>query len=123
MKEVDGKQVVIESLEKRMGNMAAELEPPEVQALEILLRNLSSEHCELTTRLRGEMDKMNNAGQMREKFEADFLAAEDWIKKKLDQVNKIGNYLPLKAATVSHQILEYKVRIKLTSYLHFYFSC
>lgn len=113
MKEVDGKQVIIEALEKRIGNMATELEPPEVQQLESLLKNLSSEHCELTTRLRGEMDKIHNASQAREKFEGDVEGAQAWIRNKLEQVNKIGNYLPLKSTTVQQQINEYKVGPKL----------
>lgn len=110
---MDGKQVVIESLEKRIGNLAPEIEPPEVQQLEVQLKSLSSEHCELTTRLRGEMDKLNNAGQIREKFETDLESVRGWIKNKFEQTSKSGNRLPLKSHLIQLQLAEYKVRLLL----------
>lgn len=110
MKEVDGKQVILETLEKRIGNMAAELEPTEVAQLDNLVKQLTGEHCELATRLRGEMDKLQNAGHARDKFEADLESANGWVAAKLQQVTQVAGQLPLKSATVQQQIDDLKVR-------------
>lgn len=108
MKEVEGKQVVLETIEKRISNMSSELEPSEVSDLDNIVKKLTSEHCELATRLRGEMDKLSNAAHAREKFEADIEAANGWIASKLQQLKQVVEFVPLRAATVNQQIEDLK---------------
>lgn len=108
IKEVDGKQVVIELMDKRLSNLAAELEPKEVSQIETGLKALTKEHGDLTTGLKGELDKLHAAEMAREKFETSLDSIKNWIKNKSEQVSKIGSYIPLKSSDVQQQILESK---------------
>ncbi|KAK6636175.1 hypothetical protein RUM43_009828 [Polyplax serrata] len=111
VKEVDGKQVVIDSMDKRLNNLATELEPKEVGEIETALTSLTKEHCDLTTGLKGELDKLHNADSAREKFESDLETITNWMKNKYEQVNKIGAYAPLKSCDIQQQISENKALI------------
>jgi len=109
MKEVEGKQVLLETLEKRIGNMATELEPSEVSQLDQLVKQLSGEHCELATKVKGEMDKLQNASHARNKFEVDVEGANTWLNGRLQNLMQEKSQLPLKAVAVQALIDDLKV--------------
>nr|CAD7605236.1 unnamed protein product [Timema genevievae] len=108
LKEVEGKEVLLETLERRANTMSADLEPSEHQHLESALRNLNSEHTELLVRLKGEVTKVSVAGDARRKLEGDVEAARAWLHGKRQDVVKLGGYLPLRAEEVDKEIHKYK---------------
>lgn len=111
VKEVDGKRIIIESLDKRLGQVAPELEPKEVNQLEIVMKAIPSEHGELYSALKEALDKLQNAYEAREKFEDGLDTINNWIKNKAEHVSKIGMSFPLKSFDVQRQITECKEHI------------
>nr|CAD7429520.1 unnamed protein product [Timema monikensis] len=108
LKEVEGKEVLLETLERRANTMSTDLEPSEHQHLESALRNLNSEHTELLVRLKGEVTKVSLAGDARRELEGDVEAARAWLRGKKQDVVKLGGYLPLRAEEVDKEIHKYK---------------
>ncbi|XP_068085330.1 muscle-specific protein 300 kDa [Anabrus simplex] len=108
LKEVEGKRVLVETLEKRVGNMQAELEPAEQQMLENKLQALSGEHDRLLAILHGEMDRVSAAADARRKLETDLEAAHAWLKAKSGEAKKLSGYLPLRSSAVEAEIQRYK---------------
>lgn len=108
MKEVDGKQVVIDLLKQRLNNLSNDLEPKEIAQLESDLKSLTSEQSNLVASLKGELDKLDNAKNAREKFENNTDIINDWSKSKSEQVNKLGSYVPLKSSDIQQQVVECK---------------
>jgi len=100
LKEADGKQLIIDTLEKRVGNMQNELETSEQQQLEADTRSLRSEQVELCAILREEISVASAAADARRKLETDVEKARNWIKSK-------GRYLPLRASKVEQDIAQH----------------
>ncbi|XP_075225316.1 muscle-specific protein 300 kDa isoform X2 [Lycorma delicatula] len=92
LKEAEGKQLLVESVDKRMSSLRSELEPSEIQQLEGgWLRLLESEVGELCAGLRGELSRVTAAGQERRDFEE----AANQAKEKLREFSN-ENLEPLK---------------------------
>ena len=111
LKEAEGKQVVVETLEKRVSNMQGELEPGEQQQLESGLKSLASEQSDLCSKLKAEIDRVATGVDYRKKFEAELEAIHAWLKAKNNEAKKLGGYLPLRAVAVEKEIQQYKVGI------------
>ena len=107
MKEAEGKQVIINALEKRVGNMQNELESSEQQQLEADTRALRGEQVELCSILREEISAATAAAEARRKFEGDLEKARAWIKSKSNDLKKLSSYLPLKAGKVEQDIAQH----------------
>ncbi|XP_012253400.2 muscle-specific protein 300 kDa isoform X14 [Athalia rosae] len=107
LKEAEGKQVLIATLEKRVGNMQNELETSEQQQLESDTRALRGEQAELCSILREEISAATAAAELRRKLEADLERARLWIKSKSNDLKKLSGYLPLKATKVEHDISQH----------------
>ncbi|XP_059468655.1 muscle-specific protein 300 kDa isoform X2 [Neocloeon triangulifer] len=107
LKEAEGKEILLETLEKRVGSMQAELEPSEHSLLEGNLRSLALDHDELCALLRREMTKLAAAIEQRRKFEADVDKALAWIKTKDNEI-KPGGWTPLNTACIEKDLQTYK---------------
>lgn len=107
MKEAEGKSVVIDSLEKRVGNMQNELESSEQQQLESDTKALRGEQAELCSILREEISAATAAADARRKLEADLESARLWIKSKNNDLKKLSGYLPLRAARVEQDMKQH----------------
>ncbi|KAJ9594434.1 hypothetical protein L9F63_014159, partial [Diploptera punctata] len=108
LKEAEGKQVVVDTLEKRVNNMQAELEPAEQQQLETGLKNLALEQNELCSKLKAEIDRVSSGVDYRKKFEAELEEIHAWLKAKSNETKKMGGYLPLRAMEVEKEIQQFK---------------
>lgn len=108
LKEAEGKEILLETLEKRVGAMQAELEPSEHSLLEGNLRSLAGEHDELRALLRREMTKLAGAIEQRRKFEADVDKALAWIKTKDNEIKPSG-WTPLNTGAIDKDLQAYKV--------------
>ncbi|XP_018395829.1 PREDICTED: nesprin-1 isoform X2 [Cyphomyrmex costatus] len=107
LKEADGKQLIIDTLEKRVGNMQNELETSEQQQLEADTKSLRGEQVELCAILREEISVANAAADARRKLETDIKKARNWIKSKGNDLKKLSGYLPLKASKVEQDIAQH----------------
>lgn len=107
LKEAEGKQMVIDTLEKRVGNMQNELESNEQQQLENETKALRGEQSQLCTILTEGISSATAAADARRKFEADFERARSWIKSKSNNLKKLSGYLPLKASKVEQDIVQH----------------
>ncbi|XP_012271233.1 nesprin-1 isoform X8 [Orussus abietinus] len=104
LKEAEGKQVLIETLEKRVGNMQNELEASEQQQLEADARALRGEQAELCSILREEISSATASTNARRKLEDDLDKARSWIKSRSNDLKKLSGYLPLKSSKVEQDI-------------------
>lgn len=107
LKEADGKQLIIDTLEKRVGNMQNELETSEQQQLEADTKSLHSEQVELCAILREEISVASAAADARRKLEADVEKVRNWIKSKGNDLKKLSGYLPLRASKVEQDIAQH----------------
>ncbi|KZC10894.1 Nesprin-1 [Dufourea novaeangliae] len=107
LKEAEGKQMVIDTLEKRVGNMQNELETNEQQQLENETKALRGEQAELCTILTEGISSATAAADARRKFEGELDRARAWIKSKSNNLKKLSGYLPLKAAKVEQDIAQH----------------
>ncbi|KAL0110413.1 hypothetical protein PUN28_013801 [Cardiocondyla obscurior] len=107
LKEADGKQLIIDTLEKRVGNMQNELETSEQQQLETDTKSLRGEQAELCTILREEISVASAAADARRKLEADIEKARNWMKSKGNELKKLSGYLPLRASKVEQDIAQH----------------
>ncbi|XP_043492348.1 nesprin-1 [Polistes fuscatus] len=107
LKEAEGKQMIVDTLEKRVGNMQNELETSEQQQLEDNTKALRGEHIELRTILQEEISIASAAVDACRKFETDLARARAWIKNKSNELKKLSGYLPLKASKVEQEIVQH----------------
>lgn len=96
--------MVIDTLEKRVGNMQNELEANEQQQLENETKALRGEQVELCAVLTEGISSATAAADARRKFEGELERARAWIKSKSNNLKKLSGYLPLKAAKVEQDI-------------------
>ncbi|XP_029680499.1 nesprin-1 isoform X2 [Formica exsecta] len=107
LKEADGKQLIIDTLEKRVVNMQNELETSEQQQLEADTRTLRGEQIELCAILREEISTVSIAVDTRRKLESDIEQARNWIRSKGNDLKKLSGYLPLRASKVEQDIIQH----------------
>lgn len=107
LKEAEGKQVIIDTLEKRVGNMQNELESSEQEQLESDTRALRGEQAELCSILREEISAKVAAVEGRRKFEDEVDRARNWIKLRSNDSKKLSGYLPLKASKVEQEVAQH----------------
>lgn len=107
LKEADGKQLIIDTLEKRVGNMQNELETSEQQQLEADTKALRGEQIELCALLREEISVAGAAVEARRKLEADIERAKNWMRSKGNDLKKLSGYLPLRASKVEQDIVQH----------------
>ena len=107
LKEVESKQSVTDSLEKRVGNMQNELETSEQQQLEIETKSLRCEQAELCSILREEISIAAIAVEVRRKLENDLEKARLWIRATSNDLKKLSGYLPLRACKVEEDIKQH----------------
>lgn len=99
--------MVIDTLEKRVGNMQNELETNEQQQLENETKALRGEQSKLCTILTEGISSATAAADARRKFEGDLERARAWIKSKSNNLKKLSGYLPLKASKVEQDIVQH----------------
>ncbi|XP_034936487.1 nesprin-1 isoform X11 [Chelonus insularis] len=115
LKETENKQIIIDSLEKRVGNMQNELEISEQQQLESDVKCLRTEQAELCSILRQEISGAVAAANARRKLESDIEKAKLWIKTKHNDLKKLSGYLPLKSNKVEEDIIHHnKIEADIT---------
>ncbi|XP_071454288.1 muscle-specific protein 300 kDa-like [Hetaerina americana] len=109
IKDAEGKQVLLQSLEKRINNMQTELENPELQSLENSLKSVSNSHSDLRSILDEEMDKVSTGLENRKRFEKSLDDVRKWLKLKLGELKKLGAKTPLLSSVVDQDISLCKV--------------
>lgn len=110
LKEAEGKQVLVESVDKRISALHSELEPSEIQQLEGgWLRLLESEVAELCSALRGELDRVGNAAQERKMFEDNLANVRGKLRNMASQDLDPAKEHPLTSAAVEKELEHYKV--------------
>lgn len=103
-KDADVKQVLAETLERRVANMQSDLEQLEKSQLESDLREIGTKQKELGDLLAAEINA-TNAGLDRQKaFEADVDKFKSWLRTKLAEVRKHPNVMPLQSTAVENEI-------------------
>lgn len=108
LKEADNKQLLKETLMKRIGNMTNELEPSEHNQLESSLKNLGTEQEQLVEKIKSEIDRVTAAANTRRNLESNLEKAKAWLKVKNAEVRKLSGYLPLQANQVEREIAQHK---------------
>lgn len=108
LKEADGKKTVIDSLEKKVGNIQADLEPSEQSQLESDLSELSSKQKQLVSLIKQEIERLGASGNARKKLENDIEKARNWLKTKLAEIKKLEGPVPLDTAKVEKGIVTHK---------------
>lgn len=108
LKDAEIKNVLLDSIEKKISNMQNELEPVEQSQLESSLRNVQTDLKNLIIKLKSEVDTANTAVESRKKLEFDVENARSWIKARTSEVRKLGGYLPLKAIVIDKEIQQSK---------------
>ncbi|XP_038215060.1 nesprin-1 [Zerene cesonia] len=108
LKETDSKKTAIDSLEKKVSNIQAELEPSEQMQLEAELSELSSKQKQLATLVKQEIERLVGCNEVRKKLENDMEKAKNWLKAKLAEIKKLGGPVPLEAAKVEKEIAIHK---------------
>lgn len=110
LKEAEGKQVLVESVDKRMSALHSELEPSEIQQLEGgWLRLLESEVAELCAALRGELDRVGNAAHDRKTFEDNLTNARNKLRTMASTDLDPAKEHPLTAAAIEKDLDHFKV--------------
>ncbi|KAL3268198.1 hypothetical protein HHI36_007323 [Cryptolaemus montrouzieri] len=104
LKETDNKNILKDTLLKRVNNMVNELEPSEKTQLEDALKNLGNDLEELIESIRKEIDKTIAAGNTRRNLESNLEKAKVWLKSKNAEVRKLSGYLPLQSTEVKRDI-------------------
>ncbi|CAH2077111.1 unnamed protein product, partial [Iphiclides podalirius] len=108
LKETDGKKTVIDSLEKKVSNIQAELEPSEQMQLESELSELASKQKQLASLIKQEIERLSGCAEVRKKLENDIEKAKNWLKSKLAEIKKLGGPVPLEVAKVEKEIAVHK---------------
>lgn len=108
LKETDGKKTVIDSLEKKVSNIQAELEPSEQMQLESELSELASKQKQLASLIKQEIERLGGCTEDRKKLENDIEKAKNWLKAKLAEIKKLGGPVPLEAAKVEKEVAIHK---------------
>ncbi|KAL4710682.1 hypothetical protein ACJJTC_003318, partial [Scirpophaga incertulas] len=108
LKDTDGKKTIIDSLEKKVSNIQAELEPSEQMQLESELSELSTKQKQLASLIKQELERLGTCTEDRKKLENDLEKARNWLKAKLAEIKKLGGPVPLEAVKVEKEIAIYK---------------
>lgn len=116
-KEAEGKQLLLESLTKRVDGMKSELEPSELAGLESALRSLEAEQADLRGQLRALTAALSSSLEARRSFETVLEDARTWVRIRLTDLQRLGDTAPLKAAKVEREIQQFQVRHPLTANL------
>lgn len=109
LKEAENKQVLQETLMKRVSSMTNELEPSEQNQLETSLKNLKNEQEELIEKIKLELDRVQGAANTRRTLEINLEKAKGWLKAKNSEIRKLSGYLPLKSVQVEQEIYQHKL--------------
>lgn len=108
LKEADAKKTVIDSLEKKVSNIQADLEPSEQTQLESELSELGSKQKQLVTLIKQEIERLGTSTEERKKLENDTEKARNWLKTKVAEIKKLGGPVPLEAAKLEKEIAIHK---------------
>lgn len=80
LKQAEGKQPIIETLEKRLNNIQSELEPIEVLQLQTEIQNLKADEQKLKELLKAEIGSCGKEIQLRKAIDENLEKAEEWLK-------------------------------------------
>lgn len=103
-KDADVKQVLADTLERRVTNMQADLEPLEKSQLENDLRDINGKQKELLVLIGSETDVANAAIQRIKTFDADVDKFKTWLRAKLSDLRKQPNTIPLQSKVVESDV-------------------
>lgn len=103
-KDADVKQVLADTLERRIANMQQDLEPLEKSQFENDLRDLGYKQKKLIDALAAEIDVASNALQQLKTFEADVDKFKTWLRTKFAEIKKQPTTIPILSKTVENEI-------------------
>ncbi|XP_067130355.1 LOW QUALITY PROTEIN: muscle-specific protein 300 kDa-like [Centruroides vittatus] len=88
-REVENKEVVIHSFEKRVEALLPDLETSEAEKLQDQLKKLKSKFDELCKAVSVEINRLNNLLEKSYEFEKDVSSVKSWLQDKEQEVNRI----------------------------------
>lgn len=103
-KDADVKQVLADTLERRVTNMQSDLEPLEKSQLENDLRDINGKQKELLDLIASETDVTNAALQHIKTFDSDVEKFKTWLRTKLSDLRKQSNTVPLPSKVVENDV-------------------
>lgn len=103
-KDADVKQVLADTLERRVSNMQSDLEPLEKSKLENDLRDISGKQKELMDLIASETDVTNAALQRIKTFDTDVEKFKTWLRTKLSDLRKQPNTISLQSKVVENEV-------------------
>lgn len=103
-KDADVKQVLVDTLKKRVTNIQSDLEPLEKSQLDNDLRDICCKQKELSDLIASEMDETSAAIQRLKSFETNADSFKAWLRTKLNEVRKQPNTIPLHSKAVEDEI-------------------
>lgn len=103
-KDADVKQVLADTLERRVANMHSDLEPLEKSQLESDLREIGIKQKELSELLAAEIDGTSGAVQRLKSFETDVDKFKAWLRTKFAEIRKQSPTTPLHSKAVESEI-------------------
>ncbi|XP_031632357.1 nesprin-1 isoform X5 [Contarinia nasturtii] len=108
-KDADVKQVLADTLKRRVTNIQSDLESLEKSQLDNELRDICSKHKKLTDVIVSEMDVTSAAIQRLKSFETDVEKFKTWLRTKLVETRKQPNTVPFHSKAVEDDIQIAKV--------------
>lgn len=103
-KDADVKQVLADTLERRVTNMQSDLEPLEKSQFENDLRDIRDKQKELLDLVSSETGTTNAALQRIKTFETDVDKFKAWLRTKLSDLRKQSNTIPLQSKDVENEV-------------------
>lgn len=103
-KDADVKQVLADTIERRVANMHGDLEPLEKSQLESDLREIGLKQKELHGVLAAEIDGTTGALQRLKSYETDVEKFKAWLRTKMAEVRKQSPTIPLQSKAVDVEI-------------------
>lgn len=103
-KDADVKQVLADTLERRVTNMQSDLEPLERSQFENDLRDIGGKQKELLDLISSETGVTNAVLQRIKTFETDVEKFKAWLRTKLSDLRKQSNTIPLQSKDVENEV-------------------
>jgi len=108
LKDIEGKSLVLESLDNKISAMDINLEGEESQTLMSKLKFLNKEHDRLTVTAQAQLRSIQENSEIQMKFEHDLGEVQNWLKVKMIELSKSRDHDPLKAYDIEKKITRLK---------------
>lgn len=108
-KDADVKQVLADTLERRVATLKSDLEPLEKSQFDSDLLDIRNNQKQLSDLIISEMNKTTDALQQLKSFESDVDKYKAWLRTKLVEIKKKPSTIPLTSTAVESEIQAVKI--------------